>query len=65
MSSTSDARQDRTTDAPLVMKWSLFLATACIVAYTCLLIMRPFFGVLRETQPSPALRAEAADEKVV
>ena len=46
MSSASDARQNRTTDTPLVMKWSLFVAIACVVAYTCLLIMRPFFGVI-------------------
>jgi predicted PurR-regulated permease PerM len=46
MSSASDARQDRTTDARLVMKWSVFLAATGTVVYLCLLIVRPFFAVI-------------------
>jgi predicted PurR-regulated permease PerM len=41
----SDGRPDRLADAPLMMKWSVFLATAGVVVYLCLLILRPFFGV--------------------
>jgi predicted PurR-regulated permease PerM len=32
--------------APLVMKWSIFFATAGVIGYLCLLILRPFFGVI-------------------
>ena len=42
----SDGRPDRRADIPLVMKWSVFLAAASAVAYTCLLIVRPLFGVV-------------------
>ena len=42
----SDGRPDRLTIAPLVMKWSVFLAAAGVVVYLCLLILRPFFGVV-------------------
>jgi predicted PurR-regulated permease PerM len=42
----SDARPDRLTIAPLVMKWSVFLAAAGVVVYLCLLILRPFLGVV-------------------
>jgi predicted PurR-regulated permease PerM len=42
----SDGRPDRPTIAPLVMKWSLFSAAAGVVVYLCLLILRPFFGVV-------------------
>jgi predicted PurR-regulated permease PerM len=45
MYSVSDQRPDRLTVAPLVMKWSVFLAAAGVVVYLCLLILRPFFGV--------------------
>jgi predicted PurR-regulated permease PerM len=41
----SDGRADQLTDAPLVMKWSVFLAAAGVVVFLCLLILRPFFGV--------------------
>jgi predicted PurR-regulated permease PerM len=46
MDSVSDQRPDRLTTAPLVMKWSVFFAAAGVVAYLCLLILRPFFGVV-------------------
>ena len=42
----SDTRGDRLTDAPLMMKWSVFVAAAGVVLLLCLLILRPFFGVL-------------------
>ena len=46
MNSASDQRPERLTIAPLVMKWSVFLAAAGGVVYLCLLILRPFFGVV-------------------
>ena len=46
MDSVSDQRPERSTIAPLVMKWSVFLAAAGVVVYLCLLILRPFFGVV-------------------
>jgi predicted PurR-regulated permease PerM len=46
MYSVSDQRPERLTIAPLVMKWSVFLAAAGVVVYLCLLILRPFFGVV-------------------
>ena len=46
MHSDSDQRPERLTIAPLVMKWSVFLAAAGVVVYLCLLILRPFFGVV-------------------
>jgi predicted PurR-regulated permease PerM len=45
MYSVSDQRPERLTIAPLVMKWSVFIAAAGAVVYLCLLILRPFFGV--------------------
>ena len=42
----SDKRADRLTDAPLAMKWSVFVAAAGVVVVLCLLILRPFFGVV-------------------
>ncbi|MGE5813934.1 MAG: AI-2E family transporter [Acidobacteriota bacterium] len=45
MSSISGEGADRLTVAPLVMKWSVFLAVAGVVVYLCLLILRPFFDV--------------------
>jgi predicted PurR-regulated permease PerM len=45
MYSVSNQRPERLTVAPLVMKWSVFLAAAGVVVYLCLLILRPFFGV--------------------
>ena len=45
MYTVSDQRQERVTIAPLVMKWSVFIAAAGVVVYLCLLILRPFFGV--------------------
>lgn len=41
----SDQRADRLTVAPLVIRWTVFLAAAGVVVYLCLLILRPFFGV--------------------
>ena len=46
MKPVSDERPDRLTIAPLVMKWSVFFAAAGVVVYLCLLILRPFFGVV-------------------
>ncbi len=46
MSSVSDERPERLTIAPLVLKWSVFFAVAGVVVYLCLLILRPFFGVV-------------------
>ena len=46
MYSVSDQHPERSTIAPLVMKWSVFLAAAGVVVYLCLLILRPFFGVV-------------------
>ncbi len=46
MHSDSDQRPERLTIAPLVMKWSVFFAAAGVVVYLCLLILRPFFGVV-------------------
>ena len=45
MNRVSDTSPDRLTIAPLVMKWSVFLAVTSVVVYLCLLILRPFFGV--------------------
>jgi AI-2E family transporter len=45
MDSVSDQRSERLTIAPLVMKWSVFVAAAGVVVYLCLLIVRPFFAV--------------------
>src|SRR5512138_760846 len=45
MHSVSDQRPERLTIAPLVMKWSVFIAAAGAVVYLCLLILRPFLGV--------------------
>ena len=42
----SDKRADRLTEAPLAMKWAVFLAAAGVVVVLCLLILRPFFGVV-------------------
>jgi predicted PurR-regulated permease PerM len=36
----------RLTIAPQVLKWSAFLAAAGTIVYLCLLILRPFFGVI-------------------
>ena len=46
MHPVSDGRPDRPTNGPLVMKWAVFLAAAGVVVYLCLLILRPFFGVV-------------------
>jgi predicted PurR-regulated permease PerM len=43
MHSVSDP--ERLTIAPLVMKWSVFMAAAGALVYLCLLVLRPFFGV--------------------
>src|SRR5581483_2541793 len=45
MDSVSDQRPERPTIAPLVMKWSVFVAVAGVVVYLCLLIVRPFLAV--------------------
>jgi predicted PurR-regulated permease PerM len=45
MSKVSEERPDRVASAPLVMKWSVFVAAAAVVVYLCLLILRPFFNV--------------------
>ena len=45
MYSISDERPERLTNAPLVMKWSVFLLAAGVVVYLCVLILRPFFHV--------------------
>jgi predicted PurR-regulated permease PerM len=45
MHSVPDQPPERLTIAPLVMKWSVFIAAAGAVVYLCLLILRPFFGV--------------------
>jgi hypothetical protein len=45
MQSVSDQHPEQPTIAPLVMKWSVFLAGAGPVVYLCMLILRPFFGV--------------------
>jgi len=45
MDSISDQRSERITSAPLVMKWSVFVAAAGVLLYLCLLIVRPFFAV--------------------
>jgi predicted PurR-regulated permease PerM len=42
----SDPHADRPTDARLVMKWAVFLAASAVVVLLCVLIMRPFFGVV-------------------
>ena len=42
----SDEAADRWTHAPLVLRWAVFLAAAGVVLALCLLILRPFFGVL-------------------
>jgi hypothetical protein len=44
MHAVSDARPDRLVDAPLTMKWSVFLAAVGAVVFLCLLILRPFWG---------------------
>jgi predicted PurR-regulated permease PerM len=45
MDSVPDQRLERLTIAPLVMKWSVFVAAAGVIVYLCLLIVRPFFAV--------------------
>jgi predicted PurR-regulated permease PerM len=45
MHSVSDQRPEQLTIAPLVMKWSVFIAAAGAVVYLCLLVLHPFFGV--------------------
>ena len=42
----SERRVDRPAGAPLVVKWAVFLAAAGVVVVLCLLILRPFFGVV-------------------
>lgn len=42
----SQERPDRPTNAPRAVQWSFFAAAAGIVVYLCLLILRPFFGVI-------------------
>lgn len=37
---------NRTTIAPQVLKWSVFLAATGAIVYLCLLILRPFFSVV-------------------
>jgi predicted PurR-regulated permease PerM len=37
---------EQLTIAPLVMKWSVFVAAAGTIVYLCLLIVRPFLGVV-------------------
>jgi predicted PurR-regulated permease PerM len=37
-------RTDRSTNTPRAVKWSVFVAAAALVAYLCLLILRPFFS---------------------
>src|SRR5215204_4736701 len=46
MDSVSDQPPARLTIAPLAMKWSVFAGAAGVVVYLCLLILRPFFGVV-------------------
>jgi predicted PurR-regulated permease PerM len=46
MHPVSDERPERPTNAPLMIKWSVFVAAAGVVIFLCLLIVRPFFGVL-------------------
>jgi predicted PurR-regulated permease PerM len=46
MDPISESRLDRPAIAPLVMKWSVCFAAAGVVVYLCLLILRPFFGVV-------------------
>jgi predicted PurR-regulated permease PerM len=46
MHPVSDGRSDQPAIAPLVMKWSVFFAAAGVVVYLCLLILRPFFGIV-------------------
>jgi predicted PurR-regulated permease PerM len=45
MHPVSDKRADRLTDAPLAMKWAVFLVASGVVVVLCLLILQPFFGV--------------------
>jgi predicted PurR-regulated permease PerM len=45
MPEISDGRADRLTDAPHVMQWFVFLAAAGVVAFLCLLTMRPFYRI--------------------
>ena len=45
MDALSDGRPDRLTNGPQVLKWSVFLAASGVVAYLCVLILRPFLGV--------------------
>jgi predicted PurR-regulated permease PerM len=46
MITVSDGRADRPADTPLMMRWSVFIAAAGVVLLLCVLILRPFFGVL-------------------
>jgi predicted PurR-regulated permease PerM len=46
MHTVSDRRANRPADTPVMMKWSVFIAAAGVVLLLCLLILRPFFGVL-------------------
>jgi predicted PurR-regulated permease PerM len=42
----SDPAPDRPTGTQLALKWTIFLGTAALVAYLCLLILRPFLNVI-------------------
>jgi predicted PurR-regulated permease PerM len=46
MHTVSDGGADRPTDTPLMIRWSVFIAAAGVVLFLCVLILRPFFGVL-------------------
>ena len=46
MNSIPIGNSDRPTIAPQVMKWAVFLAATGTVIYLCLLLLRPFFGVI-------------------
>ena len=46
MAKVSDDSREQLANAPVALKWSVFLAIVGIVLLLCVLVVRPFFGVL-------------------
>jgi predicted PurR-regulated permease PerM len=46
MAKVSDDSRDQLANAPVALKWSVFLAIVAVVLLLCILVVRPFFGVV-------------------
>ena len=46
MAKASDDSRDQLANAPVALKWSVFVAIVGVVLLLCVLVVRPFFGVL-------------------